>query len=78
MSDVWTAHFQSETNQRYARNTSATDDKGHTTHVEKISEKDWGTIQRVWGTGNLKNGMEINLGRRWAPLGQQFSLCHLS
>ena len=74
MSDVWTAHFQSETNQRYARNTSATDDKGHTTHVEKINEKDWGTIQRVCATGNLKNGMEINLGRRWAPLGQQFSL----
>lgn len=74
VSDVWTAHFQSETNQRYARNTSATDDKGHTTHVEKISEKDWGTIQRIWVTGNLRNGMEINLGRRWAPLGQQFSL----
>ena len=74
INDQWTGHFQVETNQRYSRNTASGEARNHSTHVDKLSEKDWGTIQRVWATGNLKNGVEVNFGRRWAFLGHQFSL----
>ncbi len=63
VSDQWTGHFQSETNQRWARNPNS----GHL-------QREDGQIQRVWISGNLPGGVEINAGRRWAPLGHQFSL----
>ena len=63
INDEWTGHFQSETNQRYA----------HSTVNGKLGKQD-GTIQRVWLSGNLKNGLQVNAGRRWTPLGMQFSL----
>ena len=59
----WTGHLQSETNQRYARSTL----DGHYT-------RDDGTVQRIWLEGNLKNGLNINVGRKWSFLGNQFSL----
>ena len=66
INDEWTGHFQSETNQRFAHRTDA-DNKG------KLNRED-GTIQRIWLSGNLKNGLQINAGRKWSPLGMQFSL----
>ena len=74
VSDQWTGHFQIETNQRYARADSQDGNNNRTTSTDKISNKDWGTVQRVWLTGNLPHGIEVNAGRRWAPLGHQFSL----
>jgi hypothetical protein len=66
VNDQWTGHFQSETNQRFAHSTAQGADR-------KLDKQD-GTIQRVWISGNLKNGLQVNAGRRWTPLGMQFSL----
>lgn len=66
INDEWTGHLQSETNQRFAHST-AKGGKG-------VLQKQDGTVQRVWLSGNLKNGLQINAGRRWSPLGMQFSL----
>lgn len=74
VNENWTGHFQVETNNRYAGNTDNTENHGHSTNRDKIKDKDWGTVQRVWLTGHLPNGLEVNVGRRWAFLGQQFSL----
>ncbi|SFT81786.1 hypothetical protein SAMN02910356_02242 [Selenomonas sp. GACV-9] len=63
INDEWTGHFQSETNQRFA----------HSTTDGKLKKED-GQIQRIWLSGNLKNGLQINAGRKWSPLGMQFSL----
>lgn len=63
INNEWTGHLQSETNQRYAHSTL----DGH------LAKQD-GTIQRVWLEGHLKNGLDINVGRKWSFLGQQFSL----
>lgn len=67
INDEWTGHFQSETNQRFAHNTAAGSSKGRLTRED-------GQIQRIWLSGNLKNGLQINAGRKWSPLGMQFSL----
>jgi len=74
VSDQWTGHFQIETNQRYARSDSQDANNNRSTSTDKVSNKDWGTVQRVWLTGNLPHGIEVNAGRRWAPLGHQFSM----
>ena len=75
VNENWTGHFQIESNNRYARSTDYTGPNGgHSTNQNKINDKDWGTVQRVWLTGKLPNGLEVNVGRRWAFLGQQFSL----
>ncbi len=74
INENWMGHFQVETNNRYAGSTATGDNFGHSTNKNKIDDKDWGTIQRVWLTGNLPNGVEVNVGRRWTYLGQQFSL----
>jgi len=66
INDEWTGHLQSETNQRFAHSTAQNASR-------KLDRQD-GTIQRVWLSGNLKNGLQINAGRRWTPLGMQFSL----
>ena len=66
VNDEWTGHFQSETNQRFAHSTAQGADR-------KLDKQD-GTIQRIWLSGNLKNGLQVNAGRRWTPLGMQFSL----
>jgi len=63
VNDEWTGHFQSETNYRYA----------HSNTDGKLTESP-GQITRIWASGNLKNGLQINVGRRWTPLGMQFSL----
>ena len=63
ISDNWTGHLQSETNQRFA----------HSTLDGKLKRED-GQIQRIWVDGKLKNGGEISIGRKWSPLGYQFSL----
>ena len=67
INDEWTGHLQSETNQRFAHNTARGDNNG------RLEQQD-GTVQRIWVSGNLKNGLQINAGRRWTPLGMQFSL----
>ncbi len=66
VNDEWTGHFQSETNQRFAHSTAQ--------GADRKLDKQNGTIQRIWLSGNLKNGLQINAGRRWTPLGMQFSL----
>jgi len=66
INDEWTGHFQSETNQRFAHQTG--------NGTEGKLKREHGQIQRIWLTGNLKNGLEINAGRKWSPLGMQFSL----
>lgn len=66
INNEWTGHFQSETNQRFAHST-AQGANGKLT-------RDDGQIQRIWVSGNLKNGLQINAGRKWSPLGMQFSL----
>ena len=53
----WTGHLQSETNQRYARST-----------IDGYYTRDDGTVQRIWLEGNLKNGLNINVGRKWSFL----------
>ena len=68
INDEWSGHFQSETNQRFAHNTS-----NDATKTGRL-DRDDGTIQRIWLSGNLKNGLQINAGRKWSPLGMQFSL----
>ena len=74
VNENWKGHFQVETNNRFAGSTAAGENYGHSTNHNKIDDKDWGTVQRVWLTGNLPKGLEVNVGRRWAFLGQQFSL----
>jgi hypothetical protein len=74
INDQWTGHFQVETNQRYSRSTAQGNDYNHSIHSDLVGEKDYGTIQRVWLNGNLKNGLEVSIGRRWTMLGHQFSL----
>lgn len=66
INDEWTGHLQSETNQRYAHSTAV--------GSEGRLRREDGTIQRVWLSGKLKNGLEINMGRKWSSLGNQFSL----
>ncbi|SHK51786.1 hypothetical protein SAMN05216582_10669 [Selenomonas ruminantium] len=63
LTNHWTGHFQSETNQRYSYQGDGT-----------YRKREDGQIQRIWATGNLKNGVEINVGRKWNMLGQQMSL----
>jgi len=73
INDEWTGHFQSETNQRFAHSTATTSVGGVPTKVRNLQRED-GQIQRIWLSGNLKNGLQINAGRKWSPLGMQFSL----
>ena len=63
INENWTGHLQSETNQRFA----------HSTLNGKLTQEN-GQIQRIWADGNLKNGGQISVGRKWSPLGYQFSL----
>lgn len=67
INDQWTGHFQSETNHSFAHNTAK--DSGN-----KLTPHQNGTIQRIWLDGNLKNGLQVSAGRKWSPLGMQFSL----
>ena len=63
INDYWTGHLQSETNQRYAYLGDG-----------QYRKREDGQIQRIWLTGNLKNGVEVNVGRKWNMLGYQCSL----
>ena len=59
----WAGHFEIESKQHYRRHS----------HDNKMVHED-GTIKRVWLTSHLKNGLEITAGRRWTPLGMNFTL----
>ena len=71
----WKGHFQIEANNRWRQNNSKTsDDYGHTRSHDKNANKDWGTIQRVWLTGDYPNGLQIDAGRHWTFLGNHFTM----
>lgn len=58
INDEWSGHLQSETNHSYTH-----DQDG------MVNIKDDGTIQRIWLEGRLKNGLNIDMGKKWTGLG---------
>ena len=71
-SDIWTVSFQAETNRHYARGTR----KGIAYNRDKMlrdgeADGDTGTFQRIWTEGRFKNGVHVDIGRRWRSLGFQ-------
>ena len=63
INDEWNGHFEIESKQHYGR---------HSVNGNMVHED--GTIKRVWLTSHMKNGLEITAGRRWTPLGTNFTL----
>ena len=59
----WDGHLEIESKQHYRRHS-----------VTNTMQHEDGTIKRVWLTGHLKNGLEITAGRRWTPLGTNFTM----
>lgn len=57
VSDMWTAHLQSETNRNYRHN--ASDNGG------------MGTVQRVWLNGSPAKNIDVELGSKWWGFGYQ-------
>lgn len=60
VSDMWTAHLQSETNRNYYRN--AKDNGG------------MGTVQRVWLEGDPAKNLHVEMGSKWWGIGYQNTL----
>lgn len=70
INNEWTAHFESETKQGYAHSTAAK----NFGMISSESDGKNGTIQRIWATGDYKNGAHVEVGRKVVNLGLQNSL----
>lgn len=64
----WTAHLQSETKQHFGHDTTGFG------YLNGDQNESGGFVQRAWATGNFKNGMNIEVGRKKVDIGMQSSL----
>ena len=71
VNDQWTGHFDVEAKQHYTRPSmrvwDGTQTRGETLHED-------GTFKRFWLDGHFKNGLDVTVGRRWTPMGMNFTM----
>ena len=73
VNDRWTANFQCETVQHYAKYVTADKNsaKYHPKDIDHKYDNEHGTIQRAWVEGSIGK-VNLDVGRRWRSLGYNF------